>query len=211
MLLTKLGHSCVRLEKDGVRLVIDPGVWSGPDTLAGASAVLVTHEHNDHLDDSAVRAALAANSELQLWTNDTVAGQFALFGDRVHAVRHGDTVSAAGFDVHVYGTDHAVIDRVVPVIRNTGFAVDGKVFHPGDSFTVPDEPVDVLLVPVTAPWLKFSEVADYIRAVAPERGYWIHDALVNDHAAHLLTNLLTLVPARSGPASYLVPGTSVEL
>jgi L-ascorbate metabolism protein UlaG (beta-lactamase superfamily) len=211
MLLTKLGHSCVRLEKDGVRLVIDPGVWSGPDTLAGASAVLGTNEHNDHLDDSAGRAALAANSELQLWTNDTVAGQFALFGGRVHAVAHGDTANAAGFDVHVYGTDHAVIDRMIPVIRNTGFAVDGKVFHPGDSFTVPDEPVDVLLVPVTAPWLKFSEVADYIRAVSPERGYWIHDALVNDHAAQLLTNLLTLVPARSGPASYLVPGTSVEL
>jgi len=211
MLLTKLGHACVRLEKDDARLVIDPGVWSGPDVLAGASAVLVTHEHNDHLDDGAVRAALTADPGLHLWANETVAGQFALFGDRVHAVRHGDAFNAAGFDVHVYGTDHAVVDRAIPVIRNTGFAVDGQVFHPGDSFTVPDEHVGVLLVPVTAPWLKFSEVADYIRAVAPERGYWIHDALVNDHAAQLLTNLLGLVPARSGPASYLVPGTSVEV
>src|SRR5215469_12870116 len=169
MLLTKLGHSCVRLEKDGARLVIDPGLWSGPEVLAGASAILVTHEHNDHLDDRAVRAALAGDPDLQLWANETVAGQFADFSDRVHAVRHGDT------------------------------------------FTVPEEPVPVLLVPVTAPWLKFSEVADYIRMVAPERGYWIHDALVNDNAAQLLTNLLTLAPARSGPASYLVPGTSVEL
>jgi L-ascorbate metabolism protein UlaG (beta-lactamase superfamily) len=211
MLLTKLGHSFVRLEKDDARLVIDPGVWSGPDVLAGASAILVTHEHNDHLDDGAVRAALTADRGLQLWANETVAGQFDLFGNRVHAVRHGDTFSAAGFDVHVYGTDHAVVDRVIPVIRNTGFAVDGLVFHPGDSFTLPEEPVPVLLVPVTAPWLKFGEVADYIRMVAPERGYWIHDALVNDHAAHLLTNLLTLVPARSGPVSYLVPGTSIEV
>ena len=48
MLLTKLGHACVRLEKDDVRLVIDPGVWAGPDVLAGASAVLITHEHVDH-------------------------------------------------------------------------------------------------------------------------------------------------------------------
>lgn len=211
MLLTKLGHSCVRLEKDGARLVIDPGVWSGPDILAGASAVLVTHEHNDHLDEGALRAALAANPGLELWANETVAGQFALFGDRVHAVRHGDAFSAAGFDVRVYGTDHAVVDRVIPVIRNTGFAVDGTVFHPGDSFTVPEEPIPVLLVPITAPWLKFSEVADYIRMVKPERGYWIHDALVNDHTAQLLGNLLTLAPARSGPASYLVPGTSVEV
>jgi len=211
MLLTKLGHSCVRLEKDDARLVIDPGVWSGPDVLAGASAVLVTHEHNDHLDDGAVRAALAANPDLQLWANDTVAGQFASYSGRVHTVRHGDTFSAAGFDVQVYGTDHAVVDRVIPVIRNTGFAVDGQVFHPGDSFTLPEAPVPVLLVPITAPWLKFSEVADYIRMAAPERGFWIHDALVNDHAAHLLSNLLTLAPTRSGPASYLVPGTSVEL
>lgn len=211
MLLTKLGHSCVRLEKGGVRLVIDPGLWSGPDVLAGASAILVTHEHNDHLDADVVRAALTANPDLQLWANEMVAGQFAPFTGQVHEVRHGDTFSAAGFDVHVYGTDHAVVDRRIPVIRNTGFAVDGQVFHPGDSFTVPEDPVDVLLVPVSAPWLKFSEVADYIRMAAPERGYWIHDALVNDNAAHLLTNLLTLAPGRSGPASYLVPGTSVDL
>src|SRR5215469_14423432 len=72
MLLTKLGHACVRLEKDDARLVIDPGVWSGPDVLAGASAILVTHEHVDHLDDGAVRAALTANPDLQLWANETV-------------------------------------------------------------------------------------------------------------------------------------------
>ena len=50
MRLTKLGHACVRLEKDGATLVIDPGAWSGPDPLAGAQAVLITHEHPDHLE-----------------------------------------------------------------------------------------------------------------------------------------------------------------
>jgi L-ascorbate metabolism protein UlaG (beta-lactamase superfamily) len=211
MLLTKLGHACIRLEKDGARLLIDPGVWSGPDVLAGANAVLVTHEHNDHIDAGAVRAALAANPGLQLWANETVSGQFAGFGGRVHPVHDGDAVSVAGFDVHVCGTDHAVVDTAIPVIRNTGFVIDGQLFHPGDSFTVPEEPVGVLLVPVSAPWLKFSEVADYIRTVAPERGYWIHDAILSDKGARITANLLTLAPARSGPASYLVPGTSVEV
>ncbi len=211
MLLTKLGHSCVRLEKDDVRLVIDPGVWSGPDVLAGASAILVSHEHPDHLDDRAVRAALAAAPGLELWANESVAARFTEFSGRVHPVRHGDAVTAAGFDVHVYGSDHAIIDATIPVIRNTGFAVDGQVFHPGDSFTLPDEPIPVLLVPVSATWLKFSEVAAYIRAAAPERGYWIHDALLNDKGASLLENLVKVAPAASGPASYLVPGTSVEV
>jgi L-ascorbate metabolism protein UlaG (beta-lactamase superfamily) len=211
VLLTKLGHSCVRLEKDHARLVIDPGVWAGPDVLAGASAILITHEHPDHLDEGVVRAALTSDPALQLWANETVAGRFGEFGDRVHPVRDGDAVAAAGFDVHVYGSDHAVVDTAIPVVRNTGFAVDGQVFHPGDSFTVPGEPILVLLVPVSAPWLKFSEVADYIRTVAPDRGYWIHDALLNDKAASLIENLVKVAPTASGPVRYLVPGTSVEL
>jgi L-ascorbate metabolism protein UlaG (beta-lactamase superfamily) len=211
VLLTKLGHSCVRLEKDDIRLVIDPGVWAGPDVLEKASAILITHEHPDHLDEATVLAALAADTGVQLWANETVAGRFGEFGGRVHAVRHGDAVTAAGFDVHVYGSDHAVIDSAIPVIRNTGFAVDGQVFHPGDSFTVPEEPIPVLLVPVSAPWLKFSEVAGYIRAVGPDRGYWIHDALLNEKGASLVENLVKVAPAASGPARYLVPGTSVEL
>ena len=61
MRLTKLGHACVRLAKNGSNLVIDPGVWSGPGALDGASAILITHEHPDHLDTAAVLAALAAN------------------------------------------------------------------------------------------------------------------------------------------------------
>jgi len=211
MLLTKFGHSCVRLEKDGARLVIDPGVWAGPDVLDEANAVLITHEHVDHIDDEVVRAALTADGELRLWASETVAGQLDEFGDRVRAVHHGDAFDAAGFDVHVYGSDHAVLDTAIPIAPNTGFAVDGEIFHPGDSFTVPDEKIPTLLVPVSAPWLKFSDVADYIRTFAPERGYWIHDALLNGKGANVMTNLLSLVPTASGPASFLVPGTTIEL
>jgi L-ascorbate metabolism protein UlaG (beta-lactamase superfamily) len=211
MLLTKLGHSCVRLEKAGARLVIDPGVWAGPDALAGAGAVLITHEHPDHFDQGAVRAALAADDQLELWASETVAGALADAGGRVHVAHHGDAFAAAGFDVHVYGADHALLDRAIPVVPNTGFAVDGEVFHPGDSLTVPEQAIPTLLVPVAGPWLKFAEMADYIRTVSPERGYWIHDALLNDKSANLTENLLKLVPAREGPVGYLVPGTSVQL
>ncbi len=211
MLLTKFGHSCVRLEKDGARLVIDPGIWAGPDVLDEASAVLITHEHVDHVDDEVVRAALAADEDLRMWASETVAGQFSEFGDRVRAVHHGDAFDAAGFDVHVHGSDHALLDAAIPVVANTGFAVDGEIFHPGDSFTVPGEKIPTLLVPVSAPWLKFSEVADYIRRFAPERGYWIHDALLNSKGSNLMTNLLSLAPTASGPAAFLVPGTTIKL
>ena len=63
MRLTKLGHACVRLDKDGAVLVIDPGAFSDPDALAGANAVLITHEHFDHIEPERLRAALASDGK----------------------------------------------------------------------------------------------------------------------------------------------------
>jgi L-ascorbate metabolism protein UlaG (beta-lactamase superfamily) len=213
MRFTKLAHSCVRLEKDGAILVIDPGVWSeAAAALAGAVEVMVTHEHADHLDADAVRAALQASPDLRLWSNPSVTAQFAEFGDRVRETRHGDVLSASGFEVHVYGHDHAMIHKDIPPLANTGFLVDGELFHPGDSFTVPDEPVRTLLVPISAPWLNAAEMIDYFRQVAPARGYAIHDGILNGNGLGVMTRMLTLAAAPSGvPAARLEPGTSLQL
>ncbi len=213
MRMTKLGHSCVRLERDGQQIVLDPGVWSGTDPLAGAQAVLITHEHADHLDTGAVRAALASDPALELWTNAAVATQFDGFGARVHALAEGDAFTAAGFDVHVYGRDHAVIHPDLPVVPNIGFAVDGTLFHPGDSFTVPGEQVDVLLLPISAPWLKAAELFDYARAVGPSMSYAIHDEVLSANGIALIAGLAGALLGGPGQGGYsrLEPGASVDI
>ncbi len=212
MQLTKLRHSCVRLEKDGAVLLIDPGMWSGEDSVAGAAAVLITHEHADHLDPTVVQAALANDPALELWTTAAAAEQITDFGGRVHAVADGDAFTAVGFDIHVHGRDHAPIHPDLPVVANVGFTVDGKVFHPGDSFTIPDEPVSTLLLPVSAPWLKASEMIDYARAVDPERSYAIHDELLSANGLYLLGMFGGLLTGpRGGSFERLEPGTTVEI
>jgi len=212
MRLTKLGHACVRLEKNGEVLVIDPGAFSGDHALDGADAVLVTHEHFDHVVPDALRAALAGRPGLRLWAAAPVAEQFAEFGDRVRAVAHGDDFTAAGFGVNVYGAEHAVIHPDIPTVPNVGFLVDGDLFHPGDSYTVPEDPAGTLLLPGSGPWHSTSRMIDYARAVAPRRGFVIHEALLNETGLAVLDMFLGLAAGPHG-ASYarLEPGTSVDL
>lgn len=189
MKLTKKTHACVRLEREGRTLVIDPGAFTEEDAALDADVILVTHEHPDHFSEERLRAALEASPGAELWTLRSVADQMsAAFPGRVHTVGHGDTFSTAGFDIQVQGELHAVIHPDIPRITNVGFLVDGAdeadgtVFHPGDALTVPDRPVETLMLPVMAPWNKISEVIDYVREVGPRRAYDIHDALLTDLA-----------------------------
>jgi len=214
MNLTKKGHACVWLEKDGQRLVIDPGGVSEQDAAAGADAILVTHEHFDHFNEERLRAALDANPAARIWTLDSVAAQIsAAFPGRVHTVGEGDRFTAAGFDVEVHGQLHAVIHPDIPRITNVGYVLDGAVFHPGDALTVPDRPVETLLLPLHAPWNKFSEILDYVREVAPRRAVDIHDALLSDLAPMVYGRMLGPDGPGMGGAEHirLTPGESLTL
>ncbi|MGW8485880.1 MBL fold metallo-hydrolase [Streptomyces sp. NPDC055886] len=208
--LTKKTHSCVRIEKAGRVLVIDPGGFSEDDAALGADVVLVTHEHPDHFNEARLRAGLEANPAAEVWTLRSVADQLsAAFPGRVHTVGDGDAFSAAGFDVTVHGELHAVIHPDIPRITNVGFLVDGSVFHPGDALTVPERPVDTLLLPVMAPWSKISEVIDYVREVKPRRAIDVHDALLTDLARPVYDHQIGALGGADH--SRLAPGGTTEL
>ncbi|MEU9792135.1 MBL fold metallo-hydrolase [Streptomyces sparsogenes] len=213
MKLTKKGHACVRLEKDGRSLVIDPGAFSEEDAAVGAEAILVTHEHMDHFDEGRLRAALEAEPAARIWTLASVAERIAdAFPGRVHTVGEGDTFNAAGFDIEVHGQLHAVIHPDIPRITNVGYVVDGSVFHPGDALTVPGRPVETLLLPVHAPWNKLAELVDYVREVAPDRALDVHDALLSEVAPLVYGRMLGPEgPGIGAEHVRLAPGESITL
>lgn len=208
MELIKKGHACVRIERDGRTLVIDPGGFSEADAAVGADALLVTHEHPDHFDEARLRAAMEANPAARIWTLRGVAEKISTtFPGRVHTVGEGDTFDAAGFEVEVHGQLHAVIHPDIPRIANCGYLVGGSLFHPGDALTVPGRPVDTLLLPVHAPWSKVSEVIDYVREVAPRQALDVHDGLLADQARPVYDRMIgDLGGAKHG---RLAPGESV--
>ncbi|WP_431973129.1 MBL fold metallo-hydrolase [Micromonospora haikouensis] len=186
MQLTKYAHSCLRVEHDGGVLVVDPGVFSGPGALDGADAVLITHEHPDHVDVAALTRQLDRRP-LRIHGPASLAGVLGDAAEALEPVAPGQSFTTAGVPVRAYGGRHAVIHPDIPVVDNLGYLLDDVVYHPGDALVAPEDvQVDTLFAPIHAPWSKFSEVVDFIRAVAPRRAFALHDGLLNDNGLAVL-------------------------
>jgi len=179
--LVKYSHACVRVESDGAVLVIDPGAFTEPESLDGADAVLITHEHFDHLDVDKLADALAARPAVRVYTHAAVAEKLDALAGAVTVVDFGAEFEAAGLPVRTYGGLHAEIYPELPRVPNMGFYVGNSFYHPGDSFDVPgDVAVETLFVPISGPWLRLADSVDFIRAVAPRRAVALHDCLLSD-------------------------------
>jgi L-ascorbate metabolism protein UlaG (beta-lactamase superfamily) len=213
MRITKFGHACVRIEAGGTVVVLDPGGWSEREAVDGASAVLITHEHPDHLDVDHLRA-----TDAPIWTIGAVARQIAEqaadVAERVTVVAPGDALDI-GIPVRVVGEKHAVIHPEFQHFDNSGYLleVEGRrILHPGDALTERPADVDVLLLPVHAPWNKVSDVIDYGRAVGALQAVGIHDGLLNERGLGLAQRQLSSMLGERGQEYLRVePGQDVPL
>ncbi|MDQ1308113.1 MAG: hypothetical protein QG671_3947 [Actinomycetota bacterium] len=180
MRLTKYGHACVRLEKEGRRLLIDPGIWSAPYSFDGVDAVVITHEHADHIDPAALAHWQLTNPAGTVHAPAEVLQLLSDFEANQVAVTPDDTFEVGGFGLRFVGGAHAEIVDGLPHCANVGVVVDESVYHPGDSLFVPDGEIETLLVPVSGPWLKLREAIEFVRRISPDRAFPIHDALLNE-------------------------------
>ena len=211
MKVTKYEHAALLIEKDGHRLVIDPGTFlASMGSPTDVVTVVITHEHGDHWTAERLDQLIAANPGIRILAPQGVAD--AAVGYPVEVVHGGDRVTIEPFDLRFFGEKHAQIHSSMPPVDNVGVLVDDALYYGGDSYTLPGVPVDTLAVPIGAPWLKIGEAIDYALAVAPKRAFPTHDGTLSQPGkeiggAHMKRLLATI------GADYVVlePGDSLEL
>jgi L-ascorbate metabolism protein UlaG (beta-lactamase superfamily) len=179
MRLQKFGHSCLLVSSSDARVLIDPGTFSsGFDALDGLSAILVTHQHPDHLDVGRLPALLERNPDARLIADSATAQSLRDDAGVAASVAQAGDVFDVGMRVEVVGELHAQIHPDIPQVPNVGYRIEGRLLHPGDSLTPPAGDVEVLALPTMAPWMRMADAVDFLRAVAPRVAVPIHEALL---------------------------------
>lgn len=179
MQITKFGHSCLLVAEGELRVLIDPGKYSsGQNDLTNLDAILLTHEHNDHIDFESLKILIKNNPEVRIITNKGVAPLCEARTIHASILEDGEREIVRGVPIEGCGKLHAAIYSSLPDLANTGYIIAERFFYPGDALTIPKRAIEFLALPVAGPWLKLQEAIDYTLVVKPKICFPVHDGIL---------------------------------
>ena len=123
---------------------------------------------------------MANNSEAKIVTISEVGGLLEKEGILFQVVEDGQSADLNGVMLEAFGKEHAPIYEGIENVLNTGYLVADKFYHPGDAYHQISKPVEVLALPLSAPWGKISESIDFAKAVKPKTCFPVHDGMLKE-------------------------------
>ena len=173
-----LVHSSIRIEDDGMEIQIDPVAKLGEKTIDYAAMpkadyIVVTHEHHDHLDTTAIKRLTGNNT--QLITNQRCAemlgyGTVMANGD-ILQLKDDITIEA----VPAYNTTEGHL-QFHPKGRDNGFVLtlDGlRIYIAADTEDIPEmaglKDIDIAFLPCNQPYtMTVDQLINAARMVKPK-------------------------------------------
>lgn len=167
MTIKKFLHSCILIEDNGKRLLIDPGSFSfiekklSPADIGPVDAILITHSHADHYYEEALKHFANAGCQ-RIVASGEICELLRKAELPFEVIKPEEEKEIAGFKVKAIPAVHGALPIAHP--HNFGFLINQRFFHPGDSIEILTEvKCDVLALPVSAPWAKWIDLLEFGR------------------------------------------------
>jgi L-ascorbate metabolism protein UlaG (beta-lactamase superfamily) len=181
MKITKFGHCCLLIEENNLRILTDPGTYSsGQNDAKNIDVILITHDHQDHLHVDSLKTVIQNNPSAKIFTNDGVGKLLEKENIKYRILRNGQNITEKSVIIEGFGEKHAVMYVSIPQTENTGYFINNKLFYPGDAFTNPEKPVEILALPIAGPWMNLPEGIDYAIEIKPRVCFPVHDGILKN-------------------------------
>ena len=185
MKLTRYGQSCILIESESKRILIDPGYMGLTDSIVendwiNIDAIFVSHKHRDHIDEGAVIKIIKSSNSV-VYTNKEVAKEFSNI--KFKPIKVGDKISVGKINIEVVDSVHGYIPLMkgpMEINENLGFMItEGKnrVYFTGDTIGFKnDYKCNVIIVPVSGkgPVLGSFEAALFSKATGAKIAIPVH-------------------------------------
>jgi len=172
MKVTRYFQSCLLIEANGARILIDP---SGQEKdrlgeFGELDAVFYTHEHMDHFD-AGMAQQFVEEGIAAVYANDSTAKQVKA---SVTKVEDGQEYDVRGLKVKAIELPHCLMVDGSTSVQNTGYLVNGELFHPGDGAELASLTVKTLAVPLNGPDISPHDAFKFGKQVQAENLIPIH-------------------------------------
>jgi len=180
--LTFIGHGSLRFDYGGKVVYVDPyGKVGDYGAMPPADLVLLTHEHQDHLDPAALDKVAGPDTPIVL-----TGASLEKLG-RGTVLGNGQTATVAGIPIEAvpaYNIQHMREPGLPyhPKGRGNGYVLtfgDKRVYVAGDTENIPEmaqlKNIDIAFLPMNLPYTMTPEMAaDAARMVKPKILYPYH-------------------------------------
>ncbi len=182
MIMKKFLHSCILLEINGLKLLIDPGLFSfiekliSPEDIGPVDIILISHQHVDHMDPQAIKSILKLR-DAKIFAHKEVVDILHKEGITANEILAGQTLKHGEFTIKAIEAMHEPIPGSCPA--NLAFLINDKIFHPGDSYQTKIQ-CEILLLPIAGPWARTVDAIEFAKHVNPRMAIPIHDGIIKE-------------------------------
>lgn len=152
------------------KIIIDPGSITfaagfKPEEFQGADAYLITHQHQDHMDPNNIKGVVNSGQGIVYGNADVVAKLKSL---EIEAKETCDKekFQVGGFEIIPIDLPHCKMQDGSDGPPNTGFLINGVLFHPGDGDKRPNDlTVENLALPIAGPTITMNGALQFAQDI----------------------------------------------